>query len=131
MSRPTRLLRLRLAAPLALFLLLPSVLALGASDAPETVLDVSGLTFVGSRGMQNELVLRAVRARFHPERNTAQLEQVHAVVQREGEAPGFEITCDRADLDLDTNDFRAEGNVHGSTADGRRFRSDWVKYASE
>lgn len=102
-----------------------------AAGPPGTVLDVSGLTFVGSRDADNEVVLRAVHARFHPETNRAELEQVHAVVSGTDDEPGFEMTCDRADLDLDSNDFRAEGHVVGSTASGRRFRSSWVQYDSD
>jgi LPS export ABC transporter protein LptC len=119
---------LRAAPPLLSLVLV----ALVASAQPQgTVLQVTGLTFVGSRDSQNEVVLHAAHALFHPDTKKAQLQQVHAVVSRPGDEPGFDITCDRADLDLDTNDFRAEGSVVGTTSNGRRFHAEWVEYKSD
>ena len=41
------------------------------------------------------------------------------------------MTCDRADLNIETNDFRAEGRVRGTTADGQHYSAPWVEYDHE
>jgi hypothetical protein len=39
--------------------------------------------------------------------------------------------CDAGELDVETNDFTATGDVRGSTGDGRRYEAPWVKYDHE
>jgi len=97
-----------------------------AQDADGMVM--RGLTFVSSRGGERDLVLRADRARLDPGSNVAHLERVESSVDPQEGSPGFEMTCDEGDLFLSTNDFLAKGNVHGKTADGRRFTTTWVRY---
>jgi len=97
-----------------------------AQDAEGMV--IHGLTFVASRGPERDLVLRAERARLDPGSNVAHLEHVESSVDPQEGTPGFEMTCDEGDLFLSTNDFLAKGNVHGRTADGRRFTTTWVRY---
>jgi len=94
----------------------------------ETQLDVHGMTFVASRGDANEIVLRAREAQFRTNSEVATLEEVRATVAPDAERVGFDMTCERGELHLDTNDFYAEGNVAGETAGGRRFETDWVRY---
>ena len=98
-------------------------------DAPE--LRATGMTFIGSRGATSELVLRSETATLGPNRDFAHLEVVHAVVTEDDAADSFEMTCDRADLNVDTNDFRAEGRVRGTTADGQEYAAAWVEYDHE
>jgi LPS export ABC transporter protein LptC len=86
------------------------------------------MTFIGSRGATSELVLRSETATFGPNRDVAHLEVVHAVVTEDDAADSFEMTCDRADLNVETNDFRAEGRVRGTTADGQEYAAAWVEY---
>jgi LPS export ABC transporter protein LptC len=89
---------------------------------------VTGMTFVVSRPGQRDLVLEAPRATLHPETNKAELFEA---IARAGEGPRgreFDVYCDRGELDLVSNDFLAEGNVHGSTADGQRYSAPWVRY---
>ena len=97
-----------------------------AQDAEGMV--IHGLTFVASRGPERDLVLRAERARLDPGSNVAHLEHVESSVDPQEGTPGFEMTCDEGDLFLSTNDFLAKGNVHGRTANGRRFTTTWVRY---
>ncbi len=40
----------------------------------------------------------------------------------------FRMQCDRAELDVETNDFTATGNVKGITGDGQRYSAPWVRY---
>jgi LPS export ABC transporter protein LptC len=89
---------------------------------------IRGLTFVATRGPERDLVLRAERARLDPGSNVAHLEHVESSVDPQEGVPGFEMTCDEGDLFLSTNDFLAKGNVHGTTGDGRRFTTSWVRY---
>ena len=71
------------------------------------VLNVVGMTFVASEGSRNDILLRAERARFYPEREVAELEQVEVEVASGGDRIGFEMRCDRGQLNLSTRDFLA------------------------
>ena len=99
-----------------------------AADENSTRLDVQGMTFVASRGDVNEIVLRAEKAHFDIDSEVAELHSVQATVAPTSERVGFEMTCERGELDLDTSDFYAEGNVEGRTENGRKFNTEWVRY---
>ena len=92
------------------------------------VLHVRGMTFVASEGSSNEILLRAERARFYPDRQVADLEQVEVEVEPGDDRVGFEMRCDRGQLNLSTQDFLAEGNVVGTIEGGRQFEALWVAY---
>jgi LPS export ABC transporter protein LptC len=104
--------------------------AASASDAA-SVLEVTGMTFVRSRGSEGELVVRARYALLWPDSDVAKLEDVRAVVTEEDSGLRFEMSCDRAELDVETNDIKADGNVHGVTSDGRSYSAPWVRYEHE
>lgn len=106
-----------------------SLIATGAARAavPESHLEITGLTFVGSRGDGSELVLRATRAVMSPDTQEARLFDVRAEVTNEQGAT-FTMRCAEATLDLDTNDFSAEGDVTGVTGAGERYGAPWVRY---
>lgn len=97
-----------------------------AGESP--VLHVSGMTFVASRGDVNEVVLVSKSARLRTESDVALLEDVHATVAASASRQGFEMTCQKGRLDLASNDFYAEGDVHGRTDEGRVFSAPWVRY---
>jgi len=92
------------------------------------VLDVDGMTFVATRDARTELVVWAAHARFFTDSETVQLEDVHATVESSDRTRAFDLMCERGRLNLETNDFRAEGSVTGSTDRGRRFSAPWVEY---
>ena len=96
-----------------------AVALLGADSGPRfsSELRVTGMTFVGSRGSANELVLRAKRADFHPETNLAVLSDVYASALDAREKRSFDVRCDTGELDVETNDFLAKGDVHGTTGE--------------
>jgi LPS export ABC transporter protein LptC len=100
-----------------------------ASSTPE--LRVTGMTFVGSRGSEREVVLRAQRALFRPGERIAELEEVRAEVTHEGESRSFTVDCERAELNLESHDFIAEGGVRGETRSGQRYEAPWVRYDHE
>ncbi len=104
-----------------------------ASSASEgaSVLEVTGMTFVRSRGAASELVVRARYALLWPDSDVAKLEDVQAVVTDEDTGRRFEMSCDRAELNVETNDIKAEGNVRGVTSDGRSYSAPWVRYEHE
>jgi len=108
-----------------------ALVSLGA-DAPKgrmrSELRVTGMTFVGSRGPVNELVLHAERAQLTPETNLAVLEDVRVNALDSQAKRSFDVRCERGELDVETNDFFAEGDVHGTTGDGQRYRTAWVRY---
>lgn len=113
---------------------LSAVLLVAASfdafaDSP--VLNIGGMTFVASRGDDNEMILHAVRARFKTDEERVLLEEVHMVVKPRDYSGSFEIFCDKGQLDISTNDFEATGNVRGSTEGGRTFTAPWVHYNHE
>jgi len=97
-----------------------------AEESPE--LRVTGMTFVGSRGDESELVVHSDTAFFHPDSGLADLRGVRAEVSDAKKGESFQLECDRAELDIDTNDFTATGNVKGLTGDGRRYSAPWVHY---
>jgi LPS export ABC transporter protein LptC len=99
-----------------------------AATAEAPVLHVTGMTFVGSRDSAREILVRSERAKFHTDTKVAELEGVSAEVSEGGDNDRFSMTCERAELDLQKNDFRAEGNVEGRTDDGQRVFAPWVRY---
>ncbi len=115
-------------------LLLAAALALGVSapalaDDEGALLVLSGMTYVASNGDINEVVLDADRGRIIPEQDVAHLEVVRARLSGSGgNGGGLDLTCDRGTFDLETGDFIAEGNVLGTTGDGRRFRTTRLRY---
>ena len=107
------------------------------ADAPELgwldgdlgqTLHVRGMTFVASEGSTNEILLRAERARFYPDREVADLEQVEVEVAPGTDRVGFEMRCDEGQLNVSTQGFLAEGNVKGTIQGGRKFEALWVAY---
>ena len=126
MARGARFCPLGLAAGLVLALL--AVAPSGYAAEASSVLRLTGITFVGSRGAEREVVLRSRRAVFRTADRTASLEGVNALVTEEGEGRSFTMTCERAELNVETNDFSAEGDVQGETGDGQRYWAPWVRY---
>jgi LPS export ABC transporter protein LptC len=113
----------------ALAIAVGGALVADLSNAGESPgLRVTGMTFVGSRGEQSELVVRADTAFFHPDSGLADLEVVRAQVSDAEKGESFQMQCDRAELDVETNDFTATGNVRGLTGDGQRYSAPWVRY---
>ena len=101
----------------------------GAQAAPG--LKVTGMTFVGSRGELSELVVRAEQALFFPDTSRADLVDVRASVSDAEKGESFKMTCDTAELNVETNDFKALGNVEGVTGDGQQYSAPWVSYEHE
>lgn len=94
----------------------------------ESEVYVTGMTFVASRPDQRDLVLEARRATLRPESNVAELFDAKVRVKEGPRGRAFDIYCDRGELDLTSNDFLAEGNVRGSSAEGQRYAAPWVRY---
>ncbi len=111
----------------------PNPSPVAASEPPEidAELRVTGMTFVGSRGEQSEFVLRARRGVFEPDTQIAKLQEVEIVVTDEDESRNFEVTCERGEFNVESNDFLAEGNVRGTTGGGERYFAPWVRYDHE
>lgn len=110
------------------------------ADAPELegvpadlgqVLLVQGMTFVASEGSANEILLRAVRAKFYPDVQIADLEEVEVEVAPGEGRTGFKMRCDGGRLNLATQDFVAEGHVVGTIEGDRQFEALWVAYDEE
>lgn len=98
---------------------------------PGQILHVKGMTFVASEGSENEIMLRAERARFYPARQVADLEKVQVSVAPGPGRTGFEMHCERGRLNLATQSFVAEGRVAGTIEGGRSFEARWVAYDDE
>jgi LPS export ABC transporter protein LptC len=95
-------------------------------------LSVEGMTYVASTGARNDVIVEAGRARLGRGEQLAQLEEVHARVgsfaAAGGKAGGVELRCARGSFDLERGDLTAEGDVQGTTADGRRFQTERLVY---
>jgi len=111
---------------------LVTLLAFALHAAPEaTELRAEGMTFVGNSGAERNIVLRSRLAVFHPADGTAELTDVDAEVSVLDEGISFTMKCEEAELDVKSNDFIARGNVHGTTAEGQRYRAPWVEYSHD
>jgi LPS export ABC transporter protein LptC len=107
------------------------LLAMGPPHAEATELSGEGMTFVGSSGSERTVEVRARQAVFVRARGIAELTDVDAEVSVLDEGISFTMQCDEAELDVETNDFLARGNVHGVTGGGHRYHAPWVKYLHE
>ena len=122
--------RLGNAGPVVLALVVAALLTAEAKgESP--FLEVEAMTFVASRASSNEIVLHAVRARFDTQNERVYLDDVQARVEPSSHSGYFEIRCDEGELDLESNDIEARGDVRGQTDGGRKFSADWVKYDHE
>lgn len=95
---------------------------------PGQRLDVRGMTFVASEGGANEILLRAERADFYPEREVADLDVVDVEVTPGDDRIGFRMRCDEGLLNLATQAFLAVGHVVGTIEGDRQFEALWVAY---
>lgn len=98
--------------------------------AGESELQITGLTFIVSRKDGGKLVLRASRALLTPDTHEADLFDVRAEVTH-AHGTSFTMRCEKAQLNLETNDFLAEGDVRGVTAKGERYSAPWVRYSEQ
>lgn len=99
---------------------------------PPATLRFGDMTFVASHGDHTEVLVEARNMLVPPGAETASMEGVF--LQMNDPKTGkraFEMTCDKGDLEIETSNFRAEGNVQGRTADGRRIFTTWLTYDSE
>ena len=115
-------------APTALVLWLGLGALASASAAEAPPLDLTGMTFVSATSDEAEVIVRAVTARYRPDADVADLDDVTALVTT---SPGktLEIRCDEGTLNLESNSFWARGNVRGRTEDGRTFSAPWARYS--
>ncbi len=106
--------------------------ALAAGDPVPAELSVVGMTYVASNGARNEVIVEAERAEIGRGERVAHLQDVHARVGSFAAAGapegGLELRCERGSFDLDAGDLTAEGKVRGTTADGRRFETERLRY---
>ncbi len=106
-------------------------LALGLAHADASELSGEGMTFVGSSSSDRKVELRSRHAIFHPAEGVAELTDVDAEVSGLDGGISFTMKCDEAELDVESNDFLARGNVRGVTGSGQRYHTPWVQYSHE
>lgn len=97
-----------------------------ASAAPP--MRLRQLAFVATREGTTEVRVEAAEGVIEEALSKATLETVHAEWSGADGKPSLEITCERGELDLESNDLLASGDVHGTLADGRRFVGPWLRY---
>ena len=103
----------------------------GIATQLDAELVLRGMTYVGERGEHGDFVLRAREARFRPNSNVVQLEDVRVIAKDPDERRNFDVRCDKGELDTENNDFTATGDVRGTAGDGRRYEASWVRYKHE
>jgi len=86
------------------------------------------MTLVASRGGERELLLRSERATLDPGTRRAVLWDVNAEVVDADSGRRFRIECDRAEVEIESQNFVAEGRVRGDTGEGQRFATEVVRY---
>ncbi len=89
---------------------------------------LNGMTFVASSESVTEVRVEAESGVIDETANKALLDTVQAEWAGADGKPSLELTCERGELDLETNDLVATGNVHGLLADGRRFVGPSLRY---
>lgn len=99
-----------------------------AASAAGPPLALEQLTFVASREATAEVRVEAESAVIDDASNRAELQTVNAEWAGADGKPSLRITCERGELDLETNDLLASGSVRGVLADGRRFAGPWLRY---
>jgi LPS export ABC transporter protein LptC len=91
-------------------------------------MQIAGMTFVSSSGAVTELLVEARQAEVDLQGQHAALAGVHAEwIGADGER-SLELSCERGEFDLATNDLLAVGDVRGRLGDGRRFEGPWLRY---
>jgi len=118
--RPATALRRR--AALA-FVFLPA-----APSAASPPLRLEHLTFVATHEAAPELRVQADVALIDEDANKATLQTVDAEWADALGRPSLRVKCKSGELDLETNDLIATGDVHGQLADGRRFVAPTLRY---
>src|SRR5262245_60829729 len=108
-----RRLRLRPGLVAGIAIALTSLATLAVADA--AVLQVTGMTFVSSHDSVREIIVRSLHAKFHTDTKVAELDGVQAELSEGDRGRSFSMTCKRAELDLEKNDFLAQGDVKGET----------------
>jgi LPS export ABC transporter protein LptC len=106
----------------------PFLLALALPAAATPPMQLTDMTFVSTAGSVNELVVEATHATVDAATNHAELDSVRAEWAGANGETSLELTCDRGEFNLATNDFVAIGDVRGRLADGRRFEGPWLRY---
>jgi LPS export ABC transporter protein LptC len=89
---------------------------------------LSGMTFVASSASVTEVRVQAESGVIDDTANKALLDTVQAEWAGADGKPSLELTCEKGELDLETNDLVATGDVHGLLADGRRFVGPSLRY---
>ena len=104
-----------------------SIVAAGTAGAAPPM-RLEKLAFVSTHENTTEVRVEAAAGVIEDAIGRATLETVHAEWSAADGKPSLEITCERGELDLDSNDLLASGDVHGTLADGRRFVGPWLRY---
>jgi LPS export ABC transporter protein LptC len=99
-----------------------------AQGAASPSIELEDMTFVASLEGENEVVLVAEHARVETLEKVAHLETVHALLASGGGTPALDMRCERGTIQIESSDFDAEGDVRGITGDGRRFRTQRLRY---
>lgn len=106
----------------------PLVSGSAAAQAQVSTLDLTELTYVGSKGDKSDIVLVAESARVLPEREQVLLGAVDLTVAGPGTRAGLQLECAHGELDLESGNFVGVGDVRGHTSDGRTFETERFQY---
>lgn len=107
------------------------VAAAGLGRAAGPPMRLSKMIFLASSENITEVRVEADSGVIDEVANKAHLDTVHAEWAGADGKPSLELTCETGELDLETNDLIASGNVHGVLADGRRFVGPSLRYDRE
>jgi LPS export ABC transporter protein LptC len=99
-----------------------------APSAASPPLRLEQITFVATHEAAPELRVQAEVALIDEDANKATLQTVDAEWADAFGRPSLRVKCKSGELDLETNDLLATGDVHGQLADGRRFVAPTLRY---
>jgi len=104
-----------------------SIVLPGAAARATPPMRLEQLAFVATRESTTEVRVEAVTGVIEEAIGKAILDTVRAEWSGADGKPSLAITCERGELDLDSNDLLASGDVRGTLADGRRFVGPWLR----
>jgi LPS export ABC transporter protein LptC len=101
--------------------------AMEASERPSLGAELQGVVFEGHSAGSQDVEVRAKRAWVDPAERRVDLQEVQIGFEDEKRG-AVRIRAERAQLQLDSDDFVLRGEVVGTTGEGEQFKTAEVRY---
>lgn len=98
-----------------------------AFSLPEADMLMSKVKFVDTRGGKRNWVVESKTARLHKDKDRAFFEGVHITFYG-SDGREMHLFSNRGELDTETRDMTAEGDIRGRSSDGLEFFTSTLRY---